>query len=749
MEQLLTFVNHEGAAVDADFMASFADIVAGVGNKINPMLFELILNIGINFAEERDDSYWFALIDCTDYGSKINSPNLIDILLDQVLLAHGNSWKAACLLCILIQDYESVKEIVINCAMEKHSHISAMFSTVKDYTACCYMFEMLSQLDSPSVANVLFPKHKLPSGAYCNDEECSKFLQQSPMDPSIVRFSSLKIAPSIQSSGSTCQLMKDWLIIIIDQNDSAAPIQLSYDDIKNVRMNGITVEFKLAHAVKKSLVAVDIPESAVVKIHFNREEEAGQLFEQLDSLIIPIKASRKISVVKNFIAATTTLYKDEAILPDGETVIGDVTKVTPKRTSIASSEIEETETMFGSINDETTKDTTHHSKRGRAVSSIIAQSNIKSAMQALTDPVLQVPDSAENVTNALDVPSKVKRVVKKTAQRPTMSKDIWDFDDDSNNTGKPRTMKVLGEPSKKNTNRKMTKLQKKLEQSDADEGKNTRELVMPDSKGGDVSFSGLSSPIVSHYKRVTRATYKANGPVSPMTQDKKDTDDDSYMPSLQTPVKKARVIKAEPKKSGAKRPATTKAQPKAKPKNMVQNGAKRTAKFTEQKNANIDPRVTGQEQKDAHPVAESTTVEKGERSLTDIFGVDRQPLAVANVVEKDPGLMTQGSMDILHANALLSEAYTTTLQRQIYESVTLFSTQLVNKIHIINDELNKKVMNDLTSKYETMFGDLKESFQQDVDEMCGFVHDVKGLLNLPEHELVEYIKRKKFGAQKV
>lgn len=117
----------------------------------------------------------------------------------------------------------------------------------------------------------------------------------------------------------------------------------------------------------------------------------------------------------------------------------------------------------------------------------------------------------------------------------------------------------------------------------------------------------------------------------------------------------------------------------------------------------------------------------------------------SSVQQRNFSLMSSALSGPLAADTILSEAYTNTLQRQIYESITSFSNQLVKKIHIINDEINKKVMTDLTSKYETLFNDLRDSFQSDVDEMCGFIVDVKGLLNLPEQELINYIKQKKFG----
>jgi protein RED1 len=103
-------------------------------------------------------------------------------------------------------------------------------------------------------------------------------------------------------------------------------------------------------------------------------------------------------------------------------------------------------------------------------------------------------------------------------------------------------------------------------------------------------------------------------------------------------------------------------------------------------------------------------------------------------------------MTALSADHLLSEAYTTTLQKQIFDSITTFSNQLVSKIQIINNEINKKVMSDLTNKYETLFSGLRDSFQTDVDEISSFIGDVRGLLNLPEEELIKYINEKKFGS---
>lgn len=130
--------------------------------------------------------------------------------------------------------------------------------------------------------------------------------------------------------------------------------------------------------------------------------------------------------------------------------------------------------------------------------------------------------------------------------------------------------------------------------------------------------------------------------------------------------------------------------------------------------------------------AESTTIKNV------ISSAQASPLAHIPTVPQN--------MTALSADHLLSEAYTTTLQKQIFDSITTFSNQLVSKIQIINNEINKKVMSDLTNKYETLFSGLRDSFQTDVDEISSFIGDVRGLLNLPEEELIKYINEKKFGS---
>jgi hypothetical protein len=803
-------VNHSDAEVDEEFMQMFQVVVSHVGAKMHLKLFELILKIGINFAPDDDDAFWFALIDCTDYGMTFDSPHLIGLILEQVLLQNGNSWKAVCLLCILIQDYSSVKKIVLNYVMDKTTSVKHLFSPIKDYALCCYLFELLSQLGSASLTKELFSGVKFPLDGYANDGQCCEFLKQFSMDSSISHFKSFEIDSIIRCGNSTCQLTNDWFLVIVNQNDFAAPIQLELSDIKNVKYNGSSVQFIVEKAVKKSLVNVHIPDFSSVKFEFSTKEECKTVYDRLRSIATSIVTStpRKISVVQNFISATT--YEDQAEHSDSLTLIEDPTPPKLEKSIFGSpavtksisrsSDFEQTKSRLGSPIMNTTNDK-NVAKRGRAVSTIVAESSKarKEELNIQGSPSIQVPDSMDSDMNdvykkPIAVPKVTKKVVKKTQAKPSSLSDIWDFDDDLHHgneeakKSKSRTMKCL--PSDNLTRYgKKSQLQQRLEQSHVmDEDKSAKEIVIPESQGLDASFSGLTSPIISLRQRASRAMTQMNKEMELLEafeskpevkkRWKQQEDDDSYKPT-QSPQKKQKVVDIE---KPAENPKKGRKQSVKNPRKVQDKAPSETITRESNKNTEIE----------IEPVAESTTMEKtisvrgpilaqmseSDRvqkvNAKDVSGVtttSETDKENANPVDKldkskskeadDETVVTKSntaipehtsqttmlaqSQDFFHANALLSEAYTTTLQRQIYESITAFSTQLVSKIRIINDEINKKVMNDLTNKYETLFGELKDSFQNDVDEMCGFIQDVKGLLNLPEQQLVDYIKRKKFG----
>lgn len=95
----------------------------------------------------------------------------------------------------------------------------------------------------------------------------------------------------------------------------------------------------------------------------------------------------------------------------------------------------------------------------------------------------------------------------------------------------------------------------------------------------------------------------------------------------------------------------------------------------------------------------------------------------------------------------LNNAFTNKLQEQIYSSITLFSNELLRKMDIINKELNLKIVKELSEKYQNLFQELQASFRNDTEEMSSFVSEIKDMLNLPEEQLVQFIRTRKFGSR--
>lgn len=96
----------------------------------------------------------------------------------------------------------------------------------------------------------------------------------------------------------------------------------------------------------------------------------------------------------------------------------------------------------------------------------------------------------------------------------------------------------------------------------------------------------------------------------------------------------------------------------------------------------------------------------------------------------------------------LQNTFTKNLQDQIYNSITLFSNELVRKITIINKEINNKIVKELSEKYQRLFAQLQASFKDDTEEMFRFLGDMQTMLNLPEDEMVKMIRNRKFSKAK-
>ncbi|QHS74980.1 Red1p [Saccharomyces paradoxus] len=90
-------------------------------------------------------------------------------------------------------------------------------------------------------------------------------------------------------------------------------------------------------------------------------------------------------------------------------------------------------------------------------------------------------------------------------------------------------------------------------------------------------------------------------------------------------------------------------------------------------------------------------------------------------------------------------SFTNKLQEQIYSSINHFSNELVRKISIINQELNTKILKELSEKYQKLFSELQDNFQNDTNEMLKFMGEIKDMINLPEDQLVHAIRTRKFN----
>lgn len=132
------------------------------------------------------------------------------------------------------------------------------------------------------------------------------------------------------------------------------------------------------------------------------------------------------------------------------------------------------------------------------------------------------------------------------------------------------------------------------------------------------------------------------------------------------------------------------------------------------------------------PLSEHTQLSGSKQTIAESTNLDSTTVINMALQNTDPGA------------DLFGTSFTNKLQQQIFTSITSFSNELANKISIINEEMNKKIVQELSIKYQKMFEELQINFQNDVAQMSQFVGDIKDLLHLPEEKLVEVIRNKEF-----
>lgn len=376
----------------------------------------------------------------------------------------------------MIQDYPALRTPCIKSLSKVHYQLFNVFSKVKCLTTSSYLVELVSQLESDGLVQLIFNQNpdlceKFPDNCYANDPPCLKFLQLTKFDPSIFKFKSFSLDDKLHSGESYCQITSNYVICLLDYNDFAAPIQFDLQHIRNMERIGSQVQFNLVKSAKKALINVDIPQNSRVIINLISDNASlkfvsrhNQVAGNIDVVSTP---QRKISVVQNFIALSAGYDEVEGYEEDQDNILKRDDDRTIEREQFQdgreefsnSGQIEETESLFGSpVN--TTKDTSVSKKFGRAVSAIVAESNEKGSNPPKIQPSMdfqnsnydksenfeQVPDSLdkafENFHNPPvdrgpsevvieSVPEQIDPIdPPKKEPSPKQKDDIWDFESD-------------------------------------------------------------------------------------------------------------------------------------------------------------------------------------------------------------------------------------------------------------------------------------------------------------------------------
>lgn len=140
------------------------------------------------------------------------------ILATEVLKDAENSWKAACLLCILVQDYPSLVVATKNQLLSVVKDLKKLLSNSTRYTLICYLVELVSQIDDEALSSqfTLGCPMDLPKKCFSNDVECQVFVQASAKCvSSIATIESFTIDSIIAEKPGVCELSEYSLTALI------------------------------------------------------------------------------------------------------------------------------------------------------------------------------------------------------------------------------------------------------------------------------------------------------------------------------------------------------------------------------------------------------------------------------------------------------------------------------------------------------------------------------------------------------
>ncbi|CCF55951.1 hypothetical protein KAFR_0A05160 [Kazachstania africana CBS 2517] len=122
---------------------------------------------------------------------------------------------------------------------------------------------------------------------------------------------------------------------------------------------------------------------------------------------------------------------------------------------------------------------------------------------------------------------------------------------------------------------------------------------------------------------------------------------------------------------------------------------------------------------------------------------NNQPLKLQNNINDSTTILNASSSSFL--NKSVESILTESLQKQIFNSIATFSNDLIDKIDLINNELNNKILKELSSKYELLINKLQQDFKNDTEEIISFVSEIKTMLNLPQDQIIKLINEKHFA----
>lgn len=116
-----------------------------------------------------------------------------------------------------------------------------------------------------------------------------------------------------------------------------------------------------------------------------------------------------------------------------------------------------------------------------------------------------------------------------------------------------------------------------------------------------------------------------------------------------------------------------------------------------------------------------------------------------HVLQESTTIVNMTPSNVLNAptcNSSLLDAhdFTNELQAQINRSVAVFSNELTRKLQIINDEMNNRVLKDLSTKYQGLIEEVQTKFHSETERILQFVSNFQHLLLLPEDELRNSIR---------